>query len=75
MRNRIVGPVSMITVGVLFLCQYFTPYRFRQTWPLLLIAIGIALVMERSQYGQSDGDGQAAPTSSSTGTDINSEKR
>ena len=69
-RNRIVGPVAMITVGVLFLLQEFTRYRFHNTWPILLIAIGIALVLQRS--AGPDGP-PTTPTSSSP--DSTSEKR
>jgi hypothetical protein len=48
MRQRIVGPVSMITVGALFLLQEFTRWDFHETWPLLLIAIGAAMFVQRS---------------------------
>ena len=50
MRNRgIVGPVAMITVGVLFMLDEFTRYEFHRTWPVLLIAIGIAIALQRMQ--------------------------
>jgi hypothetical protein len=68
MHNRIVGPVAMITVGVLFLLEYFTPYRFHQTWPLLLIAIGGAMALQRSRMLDS-----ATPVS--TNSTETSEKR
>jgi hypothetical protein len=35
------GPVILITVGTLFALEKFTPYRFGQTWPVLLIIIGM----------------------------------
>jgi hypothetical protein len=35
------GPVIMITVGVLFAADRFTDYHFHQTWPVLLIVIGL----------------------------------
>jgi hypothetical protein len=35
------GPVILITVGTLFALEKFTPYRFGQTWPVLLIIIGL----------------------------------
>ena len=74
-KNHIVGPVALITVGVLFLVQYFTPYSFwRNTWPILLIAIGAALVLQRSS-----GSGPSAPASTPAGLDTSandtSEKR
>ena len=52
MRHRIVGPVAMITVGVLFLLQEFTRYDFHDTWPILLIAIGSAMLLQRSAGSQ-----------------------
>jgi hypothetical protein len=35
------GPVIMITIGVLFAFDRFTEFRFSQTWPVLLIVIGL----------------------------------
>ncbi|MDP9268024.1 MAG: DUF5668 domain-containing protein [Acidobacteriota bacterium] len=72
MRNRIVGPVAMITVGVLFLLDGFTPYGFHRTWPIILIAIGAALVMQRAAGND---PGPRAETPSATGPDTTSEKR
>lgn len=40
-----VGPVVLITLGVLFLLSEFTQYRFHNTWPILLIVIGVAKVL------------------------------
>jgi hypothetical protein len=42
------GPVVLITLGVLFLLSEFTHWRFHQTWPILLIAIGVVKVMGSS---------------------------
>jgi len=39
--RAIKGPVIMITIGVLFAADRFTDYHFTQTWPILLIVIGI----------------------------------
>lgn len=39
--SSIKGPVIMITVGVLFAADRFTNYHFHQTWPVLLIVIGL----------------------------------
>ena len=33
--------MTLITVGVLFALQNFTPYGFGQTWPVLLIVFGL----------------------------------
>jgi hypothetical protein len=51
----------MITVGLLFLVQQFTRYEFQDTWPLLLIAIGAAMLLQHSGFLQS-----AAGTESSS---------
>jgi hypothetical protein len=39
--QSIKGPVIMITIGVLFAADRFTGYHFHQTWPVLLIVIGL----------------------------------
>lgn len=41
------GPVTLITVGVLFALQNFTPYGFDKTWPVLLIVFGLLSLMRR----------------------------
>ena len=38
------GPVILITVGVLFAFDKFTEFRFSQSWPVLLIVIGLLLL-------------------------------
>jgi hypothetical protein len=35
------GPVMMITIGVLFALDNFTPFSFNRTWPILLVVSGI----------------------------------
>lgn len=42
------GPVTLITLGVLFALNNFTPYRFYQTWPVLLIVFGLLTLMRRA---------------------------
>lgn len=39
--RAITGPVILITIGVLFAFDRFTDFRFTQTWPVLLIVIGL----------------------------------
>jgi hypothetical protein len=39
--RAITGPVILITIGVLFAFDRFTDFRFSQTWPVLLIVIGL----------------------------------
>jgi hypothetical protein len=72
-HNRIVGPVAMIAVGVLFLLQEFTHYGFHRTWPILLIAIGAAMVLQRSS--DSDPSLPAATPGPGASPNDTSEKR
>lgn len=39
--RAIKGPIILITIGTLFALENFTPFGFGQTWPVLLIVIGI----------------------------------
>jgi len=53
MRCRIrgiMGAVVLMTVGVLFLLQTLDVFNlnFHQTWPLLLISIGLVKMLQRS---------------------------
>src|SRR5215469_2536948 len=41
------GPITLITVGVLFAFNNFTPYGFDKTWPILLIVFGLLSLMRR----------------------------
>jgi len=41
------GPITLITLGVLFALDNFTPYRFNQTWPVLLIVFGLLSLLRR----------------------------
>jgi len=42
------GPITLITVGVLFAFNNFTNFRFHQTWPVLLIVFGLLTLLRRS---------------------------
>ncbi len=42
------GPIMVITVGVLFALNNFTPYRFEETWPVLIIVAGLLSLLGRS---------------------------
>lgn len=47
------GPVILITIGVLFAFDRFTDFRFSQTWPVLLIVVGLLRLIgggRRRQY-------------------------
>jgi hypothetical protein len=42
------GPVVLITVGALFALQNFTQYDFGQTWPVILLVLGLLILLERT---------------------------
>jgi hypothetical protein len=51
--RAVTGPIILITIGVLFAFDRFTDFRFSQTWPVLLIVIGLLLLAgggRRRQY-------------------------
>jgi hypothetical protein len=51
LRCRLAGlmaPTVLITLGILFLLQEVGVRHFNQTWPILLIVIGLALILKRS---------------------------
>ncbi len=41
------GPIMVITVGVLFALNNFTPYSFGETWPVLIIVAGLISLLGR----------------------------
>lgn len=41
------GPIIIITVGVLFALNNLTPYGFAETWPVLLIVVGLLSLLGR----------------------------
>lgn len=45
------GPVMLIAVGALFVLDHNTGYGFSQTWPLLLILLGLLKLLERVADG------------------------
>lgn len=59
------GPVIMITIGVLFAADRFTNYHFHQTWPVLLIVIGLLQLLvgrrRRADYHPPPGSSIPAP--------------
>jgi hypothetical protein len=38
----------LIAVGALFALDHFTPYKILQTWPTLLILLGLLILLERA---------------------------
>jgi len=47
MVRAIRGPVTLITVGMLFALNNFTSYSFDKTWPVLLIVFGLLSLLRR----------------------------
>jgi hypothetical protein len=47
MIRAIRGPVTLITIGVLFALNNFTRYGFDQTWPVILIVFGLLSLLRR----------------------------
>ncbi|HEX8985467.1 MAG TPA: DUF5668 domain-containing protein [Bryobacteraceae bacterium] len=41
------GPLLLIAVGLLFVGDYFGPFPFYKTWPVLLIVYGVLKLAER----------------------------
>lgn len=42
------GAAVLVTLGVLFLAEEFTRISFHQSWPLILIVIGVVLFLQRT---------------------------
>lgn len=42
----LMGPLMLITVGVLFLIAEYSRYSFGELWPVLLIVAGIVLTAQ-----------------------------
>jgi len=40
--------VLLITLGILFALNNFTPYGFSETWPVLLIVLGLLSLLGRN---------------------------
>ncbi|MGA2592295.1 MAG: DUF5668 domain-containing protein [Bryobacteraceae bacterium] len=41
-------PLTLITLGGLFVLNNFTPYGFDRTWPVLLIVFGVLSLLGRT---------------------------
>src|SRR5205814_8301185 len=47
LARAIRGPITLITLGVLFALNNFTPFGFDKTWPVLLIVFGLLSLLRR----------------------------
>jgi hypothetical protein len=55
------GPVTLITLGVLFSFDHFTRYSFTQTWPILLIVFGLLSLLRRGTHPRFEPPSPVAP--------------
>jgi hypothetical protein len=46
-RNILTGGLILITLGVLIFISKTTGYHFGQTWPVLIIVIGVSTIIQR----------------------------
>lgn len=42
------GPIVLIVLGTLFAVDHFGAYGFWQTWPVLIILLGVLKLLERT---------------------------
>jgi hypothetical protein len=49
--RAVTGPIILITIGVLFAFDRFTAFRFSQTWPVLLIVLGLLRLLGGGRRG------------------------
>jgi hypothetical protein len=50
--RAVTGPIILITIGVLFAFDRFTDFRFSQTWPVLLIVVGLLKLIGGGRFGR-----------------------
>jgi cadmium resistance protein CadD (predicted permease) len=48
-RNILTGGLILIALGVLIFISNTTGYKFNQTWPVLIIVIGISTIIQRAK--------------------------
>lgn len=44
----LIGPAVLVTLGVLFLLQEYYILSFEQSWPVLLLVIGVMIFLSRT---------------------------
>jgi hypothetical protein len=58
-RHGLLGPVVLITIGVLFLLQQMHVASFNRLWPVILLVIGVIKLLEAT--ASTDGHNQSLP--------------
>lgn len=51
------GPLTIITIGTLFAIDRLTPVGIGQTWPVLLIVVGVLQIAVRTAVSRVDESG------------------
>jgi len=46
--QTLIGPIMLITIGVIFLLGQFTPYGFERLWPVILLVAGAIKLAQSS---------------------------
>jgi hypothetical protein len=55
------GPITLITIGVLFALNNFTQYGFDRTWPVILIVFGLLSLLRRGTHPTGTGSVPGGP--------------
>jgi len=53
------GPIILITIGTLFALDHFTPWGFQETWPVILIVLGLLTLVGRATRSRPTPGGMA----------------
>ncbi len=54
-RGSVIGGIVLIVLGLLFLADRFLDVRFIDFWPLILVAIGAAMLWRSRDDGRPQG--------------------
>jgi hypothetical protein len=65
----LMGPVVLVTLGVLFMLNEFDVASFHRTWPILLIVIGLVKVLIGNRNTAGPVDVMAPPASTPLGSE------
>ncbi|MEJ2006753.1 MAG: DUF5668 domain-containing protein [Acidobacteriota bacterium] len=53
-RYGMLGPILLVAIGVMFLVgQFYPTWGVAKTWPVLLIVIGVAKLLDSAYSGRS----------------------